>query len=448
MKTGNTLRMARNSLLCFFMALAAGFLVACGGGGGGGGGVSSNGTFHASDWVVGLDYTYLDNGETGKTGEKGAFPLRSDQSVVFSIGQVTLGTLSSVSDASEDFITPTRIGDELRAVDVEQLLIALDSDGDNGTIALDENSATDAMVVMSVIAASNIDSERTLPVGNDDISVAVQRVIPTEDVAGGLLSNTNNCAFSGAFEGTWTDSDGFTGETALVLLAFNDQKLDQVANPLGAVRGVGMSLSHIVGENNARPSGALYFNLWREGGGPQSNVVDFGGDAGELAIGLRGFPVVTPIETEDGKTITLTVESYDRMTYTSAEETGEYRRVANGDRDSDYRIVGFYSDEDNGDGEAEIGIYAFSANKGGGNVRPYVGWLSSPITGDDSSSVYSNIGEGGLSSLIDYTGTPDDGEMTLTERDGSDEFTFTFESDGTYAYSADGTDLVGGWCGL
>ena len=36
MKTGNTLRMARNSLLCFFMALGAGLLAACGGGGGGG----------------------------------------------------------------------------------------------------------------------------------------------------------------------------------------------------------------------------------------------------------------------------------------------------------------------------------------------------------------------------------------------------------------------------
>ena len=38
MKSGNTLRVARNSLLCFFMALVASFLVACGGGGGGGGG--------------------------------------------------------------------------------------------------------------------------------------------------------------------------------------------------------------------------------------------------------------------------------------------------------------------------------------------------------------------------------------------------------------------------
>ena len=200
MKTENTLRMARNSLLCFFMALAAGFLVACGGGGGGGGVSSSNGTFHASDWVVGLDYTYLDNGETGKTGAKGAFPLRSGQTVVFSIGNVTLGTLSSVSDASEDFITPTRIGDETRAVDVEQLLIALDSDGDNGTIALNEDSATDAMVVMSVLAAAPITDEMILSVGVEDVSVAVERVIPTEAEASGLLANTNNCAFSGALK--------------------------------------------------------------------------------------------------------------------------------------------------------------------------------------------------------------------------------------------------------
>ena len=33
MKSGNTLRVARNSLLCFFMALVAGFLIACGDGG-------------------------------------------------------------------------------------------------------------------------------------------------------------------------------------------------------------------------------------------------------------------------------------------------------------------------------------------------------------------------------------------------------------------------------
>ena len=477
MKTETTLRTARNSLLCFFMALGAGFLVACGGGGGGGGGVSSsNGTFHASDWVVGLDYTYLDNGETGKTGAKGAFPLRSGQTVVFSIGNVTLGTLSSVSDASEDFITPTRIGDETRAVDVEQLLIALDSDGDNGTIALNEDSATDAMVVMSVLAAAPITDEMILSVGVEDVSVAVERVIPTEAEASGLLANTNNCAFSGAFEGRWSErfSDGrtFNGEHALVLLAFNQDDLPAVANPLGTVSAADENLDQIIG---AKAAGALYIELWKEGGSSQTAVRDFGSDSGALTIALNRFPVTRTItETVtvgvgiiEEETTLLTLESYDRIAYESttrrsegsgaptvyATESGYYRRANEEVRDADYRIAGFYSDADNDEGEAEIGIYAFSANKGGGSVRPYVGWFSSPLTGSDS--VYSNIGEGELSSLLTYTGTPESaGGMTLTEEDDSSFTVSDFTNPdsrgyGAYTYNdGDGEELVGGWCAL
>ena len=474
MKTETTLRTARNSLLCFFMALGAGFLVACGGGGGGG--VSNNGTFHASDWVVGLDYTYLDNGETGKTGEKGTFPLRSGQSVAFSIGQVTLGTLSSVSDASEDFITPTRIGDETRAVNVEQLLIALDSDGDNGTISLNEDSATDAMVVMSVLAATPITNEMILSVGVEDVSVAVERVIPTEAEASGLLANTNNCAFSGAFEGKWSErfSDGrtFEGDHALVLLAFNQDDLPAVTNPLGTVSAADENLDQIIG---AKAAGALYIELWKEGGSSQTAVRDFGSDSGALTIALNRFPVTRTItETVtvgvgiiEEETTLLTLESYDRIAYESttrrsegsgaptvyATESGYYRRANEEVRDADYRIAGFYSDADNDEGEAEIGIYAFSANKGGGSVRPYVGWFSSPLTGSDS--VYSNIGEGELSSLLTYTGTPESaGGMTLTEEDGSSFTVSDFTNPdsrgyGAYTYNdGDGEELVGGWCAL
>ena len=458
MKTENTLRTVRNSLLCFFMALGAGFLVACGGGGGSVSGDS--GTFHASDWVVGLDYTYLDNGETGKTGEKGVFPLRDDQLVAFSIGQVTLGTLSSVPKRSDDsrnddFITPTRIGgDRDRAINVERLLIALDSDGDstNGTITLNAQSAMDAMTVWSTVMAMTDATTVTVAVSDGD---PVKYPVPSSMRASMLLANTNNCAFSGAFEGTWTDSDGFTGETALVLLAFNSDSLDAVNNPV-TVRGAGVSLSQVIASRNNGK--ALYVNMWKEGGGSQSNVGDFGSDSGELAIDLSSFPVSIEISVAIG-TITLMVESHNRMTYTSAQEMGVYRRVVNGDiRDADYRMVGFYSDQKNDDtpAEAEIGIFAFSANKGGGRVRPYVGWFSSDGTG-----VYSNIGEGGLSDYLDYTGTPDadgGGVMMFTE-EGDDEVSFTVNrftdngGFGTYTYSDD-TDsddveaLVGGWCAL
>ena len=465
MKTENTLRTARNSLLCFFMALGAGFLVACGGGGGGG--VSNNGTFHASDWVVGLDYTYLDNGETGKTGEKGAFPLRSGQTVVFSIGNVTLGTLSSVSDASEDFITPTRIGDEERAVNVEQLLMALDSDGDNGTITFSEQAILHAEAVNAFITPSDIRNAYTLTleVSDDDggPTVNFEYILPSETEARGLLANTNNCAFSGAFEGTWRQTFGAfsTGETALVLLAFNEERLGAVSDPLGDDDDANAGISQLTDENRMHNGGALYVDLWKRGGSSRTPVEAFGVSSGAVAIDLNGFPLVLTITSTSSEIplITLTVESYDRMTYTSAQETGVYRRVNGEVRDADYRIAGFYSDSDNDEGEAEIGIYAFSANKGGGSVRPYVGWFSSPLTGSDSSSVYSNIGEGGLSSLLTYTGTPEAGEMTLTEEDGSS-FTvsdFTNGNDGdrgygvfSYSDTSEGEieDLVGGWCAL
>ena len=466
MKTENTLRTVRNSLLCFFMALGAGFLVACGGGGGG---VSSNeGTFHANDWVVGLDYTYLDNGETGKTGEKGVFPLRGGQSIAFSIGQVTLGTLSSISEAIDDFITPTRlgIGDDAGKINVEQLLIALDSDGDNGTISLDENSATDAAVVMSVLANNVIaDDLMTLSVGVEAVSVTVERVIRSETVARGLLENTNNCAFSGAFEGRWRQTFGAfsTGETALVLLAFNDETLPAVSDPLGDDDDANAGISQLTDANRMHNGGALYIDMWKRGGSSQTPVEAFGVSSGAVAIGLNGFPLALTITTAADDVniipvITLTVESYDRMTYTSAGETGVYRRVNEEVRDADYRIAGFYSDADNDKGEAEIGIYAFSANKGGGSVRPYVGWFSSPLTGDDSSSVYSNIGEGGISSLLTYTGTPESsGGMTFTEEDGSsftvDSFT-NIDGRGYGTYEEDTGEngeiesLVGGWCAL
>ena len=480
MKTGNTLRTARNSLLCFFMALGAGLLAACGSSGDGvaGGGVG-DGTFHAKDWVVGLDYRHLNNGETGKTGERGAFSFPKGQTVAFSIGQVTLG--SFVSNADEDFVTPTRIVDSgtnavRDAVRIERLLIALDGDesSTNGTITLNANSATDATIVWNALTVATASSD-VIPLadGDDGDGVTVARSIPSVVDATRFLRNTNNCAFSGAFEGTWRQPDGSNGETALVLLAFNTGTLSVVNNPLGDVRGVDMSLRHIAGAD--RPDGALYFNLWKEGGGPETNVVDFGGDAGVLPIGLSTFPVTAAIETSNGMMITLTVESYNRMTYTSAQETGEYRRVESGhatqrDRDADYRLVGFYSDDNNDEtpvAEAEIGIYAFSANEGGGIVRPYVGWFSSPLTGDDSSSVYSNIGEGGLSSQISYTwmpepGVDDDGEavgrMVIT--DDGDPITVAFThsvSDGvSNGYGAfqhdddtpDGTELLGGWCAL
>ena len=496
MKTENTLRTARNSLLCIFTALAASFLVACGsdggggfgaggGGGGGGGGDAGNGTFHASDWVVGLDYT--GNGGTGKTGAKGVFSFEKGQTVAFSIGEVPLGDF--VSDADEDFVTPTRIASGTTvAINIERLLIALDSDESlaNGTIALNARSATDAMTVWSVLTATTL---ATVVSVVDSDGATVEYPVPSNMRASILLANTNNCGFSGAFEGKFEgqeDGVDYEGDHAAVWLAFGGNKV-ALSNPL-TVNTIDSVIDAIETTDTA-----LYINLWKEGGSSETPVTGFGGDSGALAINLDTFPVTRVItETEmspDGMTVdvemtTLRLESYGTIAYESttrraenggastvyATESGYYRRVASGDiRDADYRIAGFYSDAVNRETpqEAEIGIYAFSANKGPGSVRPYVGWFSSPIAGDDSDSVYSNIGEGGLSSRLysyAYTGTPEDnGMMTLTDTtSGSDrviiaEFT---EADGDVGYGtfshpdpdpdSGGSefDLSGGWCAL
>ena len=489
MKTENTLRIVRKSLLCFFMALGAGFLVACGNSGdgvAGGDGDVGDGTFHAKDWVVGLDYTY--NGGTGKTGERGAFSFPKGQTIAFSIGQVTLG--SFVSNADEDFVTPTRIASGDRAINIERLLIALDSDvtvaggATNGTITLNADSATDATIVWNALTVAGATGAIQLAAADDDTGgVTVARSIPSVDDARGFLANTNNCAFSGAFEGRWSErfSDGrtFNGEHALVLLAFDRGALSTVHNSLGTVSAANEHLDQII---DAKDAGALYIELWQTGGDSQTPVRSFGSDSGVLEISLNSFPVTSTITetdtmgtTVDVETTTLRLESYDRISYESTTrrqigsgastvhvtESGYYRRVNEEVRDADYRIAGFYSDENNGNGEAEIGIYAFSANKGAGSVRPYVGWFSSPLTGPDSSSVYSNIGEGGLSSLLNYTytGTPEEnGMMTLTDTapGRSDRIIiadFT-EASGDLGYGtfvdASGSvlGLSGGWCAL
>ena len=495
MKTETTLRTARNSLLCFFMALGAGFLVACGGGGGGGGGVSSgNGSFHAKDWVVGLDYTY--NGGTGKTGERGAFSFPKGQTVAFSIGQVMLG--SFVSNADEDFVTPTRIADSgPDAIRIERLLIALDSDGipTNGTITLNADSATDATVVWGRLTVDNAETG-VIELPADEVGgVTVARSIPTAASAEMFLTNTNNCAFSGAFEGKWSErrlSDGRTleGDHALVLLAFDRGALSTVHNSLGTVSAADVRLDEIINDKSA---GALYIELWQTGGDSQTPVRFFGSDSGTLSIALNSFPITRTItETEtrgttvDMETTTLRLESYDRISYESTTrrrigsgastvyltESGYYRRVNEEVRDADYRIAGFYSDENNGEtpvAEAEIGIYAFAANEGEGerSVRPYVGWFSSPLEGADRNSVYTNIGEGGLSSQISYTGTPGagpgNGMMVVTDVVDSDQITVSFmhstrtvegeEVSNGYGTFQDvpattGTELLGGWCAL
>ena len=132
MKSENILRAARNSLLCFFMALGAGFLVACGGGGS----VSGDPTppapqgfpVYLSDSAAeGVEYS----GPTGSglTGKGGVF-LASEGVFEFSIGDTNLGRVQLSGDWANSHVTPADfIGvDEQKVIDIARIMQGLDED--------------------------------------------------------------------------------------------------------------------------------------------------------------------------------------------------------------------------------------------------------------------------------------------------------------------------------
>ena len=204
MKTGNTLRIARNSLLCFFMALVAGFLVACGGGGGGdviggGGGGNGNGvsTFpvYLSDAAVeGAEYSSgpASNGLT----EKGGVFMADEGVFEFSIGATTLGSvqISRAWDGSQ--VTPADFMgvDEEKVIDIARILQGLDEDGNpqNG-ILISQNTRENAPDLFGDIDGN----DRTVAI----VIGAKTFMIPSKDDATEHLVATRKCLFSGGYVG-------------------------------------------------------------------------------------------------------------------------------------------------------------------------------------------------------------------------------------------------------
>ena len=208
MKTENTLRTARNSLLCFFMALGAGFLVACGGGGGGGNNGGGNVTFpvYLSDAAVeGAEYSSgpASNGLT----EKGGVFMADEGVFEFSIGATALGSVQISRDWDGSQVTPADfIGvDEEKVIDIARILQGLDEDGNpqNG-ILISQNTRENAPDLFGDIDGN--DGTVAIVIG------AKTFMIPSKDDATEHFVATRKCLFSGGyvgnFEGADLDEDG------------------------------------------------------------------------------------------------------------------------------------------------------------------------------------------------------------------------------------------------
>ena len=201
MKTENTLRTARNSLLCFFMALAAGFLVACGGGGGGdvGGGGGGNVTFpvYLSDAAVeGAEYSSgpASNGLT----EKGGVFMADEGVFEFSIGATTLGSVRINRDWDGSQVTPADFDDvdEEKVIDIARILQGLDEDGNpqNG-ISISQNTRENAPDLFGDIDGN--DGTVAIVIG------AKTFMIPSKDDATEHFVATRKCLFSGGYAGNF-----------------------------------------------------------------------------------------------------------------------------------------------------------------------------------------------------------------------------------------------------
>ena len=195
MKTENTLRTVRNSLLCFFTALGAGFLVACGGGGGGG--TSTFSTYLTDASVEGAEYSGPTSSDV--TGEDGVFTA-SEGVFEFSVGATTLGSVQLNSNWADSHVTPADfIGVDTPAevVSVARIVQGLDNDGIPGNGISISQSVRDGLTV-------DLFTRLTVTTGVITVSLgAVTLTIPPTADASAHLIATRQCLYSGGYMGDY-----------------------------------------------------------------------------------------------------------------------------------------------------------------------------------------------------------------------------------------------------
>ena len=267
MKSGNTLRVARNSLLCFFMALVVGLLVACGGGGGGGGGggpASSGPTsggptsggptsggptsggptsggggggvstfpMYLSDAAVeGVEYSSPTRPVKDVTGKGGMFTA-SEGVFEFSIGGTTLGSVRLNSDWAESHVTPADFMgvDEEKAIDIARIMQGLDDDGDPQTdgISISQSVRENAPDLFGDIDGK--DGTVAIVIGGETF------MIPPKDEATDHFVATRKCLFSGGYAGSYRATVASYSGT------LDEGRINYVAEPFAnRIRGVEFS---------------------------------------------------------------------------------------------------------------------------------------------------------------------------------------------------------------
>ena len=213
MKSENTLRAARNSLLCFFMALVAGFLVACGGNS------DSPDEFpvYLSDSAAeGVEYS--GPAGSGLTGKGGVF-MASEGMFEFSIGRdtasggTTLGRVQLNRDWENSHVTPADFidVDAEAVISIARIVQGLDEDGDpqNNGISIPQRARTDVNGDLFDVLAENQPEDLIIDVLTSGTpSPVTLYAIPPKSEAEEHFLATRRCLFSGGYEGDYRATSG------------------------------------------------------------------------------------------------------------------------------------------------------------------------------------------------------------------------------------------------
>ena len=414
MKTENTLRTVRNSLLCFFMALGAGFLVACGGGGGG---TSTFPTYLTDAPVEGAEYSGPTSSDV--TGKGGVFTA-SEGVFEFSVGATPLGSVRLNSDWDNSHVTPADfIGvDEAQVITIARILQGLDQNRIHGDGISISQSARDLTVNLLAYTAFTASLNRLdkLSVGFTIAVNSVTLMVPSEDDAGNRLIATRQCLYSGGYAGSYRSNDpdsSAAGEAYFVLEPFANQAM-------------------VVERRNGNVSGLAGFTA--------------------SAVGVRGSVIALTRDDIDNLTnVTLTFVTPRLVngiwTNPAGTDSGIYRltRVA-GDPTAVGRVVG--TEYGDGDPRPTAGLYVLDYFAG--DNSGFRGQYYDVATGQSSALDLTIAGGAWPTEVAAATMA-----LTLSGTRGGDNTTVTMgvirvsDNHGTFEGAASDSDaLEGTWCDL
>ena len=434
MKTENTLRTARNSLLCIFTALAASFLVACGsdggggfGAGGGGGGGSSFLAYLVDAPVEGATYSGPTRPVPDETGENGVFTA-SEGVFEFSVGATTLGSVQLNSNWANSQVTPVDFLGVSRegAISIARIVQGLDSDGDPRNGILISQSTREGLLTVNLFASLTSADQIVFPLNS-----GVNLTIPTREAASNHLFATRRCLFSG----------GYAGRYRQTAPSDSSDPLDE---------GI---LAFVVEPFANRLRGVYFSDVY-----PDDADAD---DLQQIDVGLANITIGSTIAlTPPGNELTfvssrLITGKWLETTVEDGTESGTYElTLVAGEPNANRRVVGVETDST---GETAIGLYVLDYFVSDDNSNSEFRGQYYNVAGDEVSTaarltvagthdLWPDVDNPTLTLTLSGTSS-DDGAVAVTVevvRDAAD----AVNNYGTFSGPDGGNVLSGSWCDL